>query len=218
MAKRITARLSGIFSAAILLMGLATTPAHSANLDPIKLAQDLNLLVLQGNDLVAEMSKTVLTPLTMSTQLGRLESSTATYLKNVGTVYRSIANAVDSSTLSLTNEVLVPLQTLGAISASLSSGLLVLSQSTVSLAAITGLSSLQSSMATMLRLSDDIGVMANRILEMADKILIMADNIGLMADRILATQVIQSSNLRVVTDAILQTQQNTILLIATFNL
>ena len=33
----------------------------------------------------------------------------------------------------------------------------------------------------------DIGVMANRILEMADLILVMADNIGLQADQILLT-------------------------------
>ena len=41
---------------------------------------------------------------------------------------------------------------------------------------------------TTLRLSDDIGVMADRILDMADKI-------GVMADRILKTQRIQSRNL-----------------------
>ena len=41
---------------------------------------------------------------------------------------------------------------------------------------------------TTLRLSDDIGVMADRILDMADKI-------GVMADRILETQRIQSKNL-----------------------
>ena len=47
----------------------------------------------------------------------------------------------------------------------------------------------------MLRLSDDIGIMANRILEMADKILEMADKIGEMSDRIVETQKIQSENL-----------------------
>ena len=114
--------------------------------------------------------------------------------------------------------MLVPLQTLATITASLGSGLLTLSMSTVTLASSTGLTTLDSSMTAMLRLSDDIGTMADRILEMADKILIMADNIGLMADRILATQVIQSDNLKVVVDAALQSQQNTILLIAVFKL
>lgn len=47
---------------------------------------------------------------------------------------------------------------------------------------------LKSVSSTVLRLSDDIGVMA-------DRILVMADNIGIMADRIVKTQEIQSANL-----------------------
>lgn len=218
MFKRILDRISIIFFAAILLTGLAAVPAQSATLDPVKLTQDLNTLVLQGDDLVAAMNKITLSPVTMSTQLTTLETSAAAYMKNIGTVYQTVANAVGTSTFSVTNEMLVPLQTLATITASLSSGLLTLSQSTVTLAASTSFSTLQSSMTTMLRLSDDIGVMADRILEMADKILVMANNIGLMADRIIATQVIQSVNLNVVVNAVLQSQQNTILLIATFNL
>ena len=211
-------RISIIFFAVILITGFAAVPAHSATLDPVKLTQDLNTLVLQGNDLVAAMNKIVLSPLTMSTQLTTLETSAAAYLKNVGSVYQAVAAAVGTSTFSVTNEMLVPLQTLATITASLGSGLLTLSISTVTLAPSTGLTTLDSSMTAMLRLSDDIGTMADRIVEMADKILIMADNIGLMADRILATQVIQSDNLKVVVDAALQSQQNTILLIAAFNL
>jgi hypothetical protein len=218
MNKRTLERISVIFFAVILITGLAAVPAQSATLDPVKLTQDLNTLVLQGDDLVAAMSKITLTPLTMSTQLSTIETSAAAYLKNVGTVYQTVANAVETSTFSVTNEMLVPLQTLATITASLGSGFLVLSQSTVTLASSTSLTTLQSSMAAMLRLSDDIGMMADRILEMADKILIMADNIGLMADRILATQVIQSDNLKVVVDAVLQSQQNSILLIAMFKL
>jgi len=60
----------------------------------------------------------------------------------------------------------------------------------------------------MLRLSDDIGLMADRILEMADKILIMADDIGDMADRILETQRIQGENVRLTEANILKTQDN----------
>ena len=60
----------------------------------------------------------------------------------------------------------------------------------------------------MLRLSDDIGVMADRILEMADKILVMADDIGDMADRILETQRIQSENVELTQTNIRKTQDN----------
>jgi len=86
--------------------------------------------------------------------------------------------------------------------------MLSLSETIIVLAPITSLSVLESSLMAMLRLSDDIGTMADRILEMADKILLMADNIGTMADRILATQIIQSNNLQVITDASLTTQEN----------
>ncbi len=64
----------------------------------------------------------------------------------------------------------------------------------------------------ILQLSQDIGAMADRILEMADRILIMADNIGLMADRIITTQVIQNQNIALTQSSILLTQQNMVLL------
>ncbi len=48
---------------------------------------------------------------------------------------------------------------------------------------------------SMLRLSDDIGVMADRILFTEEQIGIMADRIGEMADRILETQRIQNENI-----------------------
>jgi hypothetical protein len=84
------------------------------------------------------------------------------------------------------------------------------------LSSFTSLSTLESSLTSMLRLSDDIGVMADRILEMADQILIMADNIGIMADRILATQVIQGDNLQVIVDASLATQKNILMVFSMF--
>lgn len=67
---------------------------------------------------------------------------------------------------------------------------------------------LKSVSATVLRLSDDIGVMA-------DRILVMADNIGIMADRIVTTQEIQSANLNAsmgliqMSMGMTQTQMNT---------
>jgi hypothetical protein len=65
---------------------------------------------------------------------------------------------------------------------------------------------LKDGLTAMLQLADDIGAMADRIGEMADKILVMADNIGLMADRIIETQEIQSQNLALTQNTLLQTQ------------
>ncbi len=44
------------------------------------------------------------------------------------------------------------------------------------------------SLKSMLTLSADVGLMAERIREMGDQILLMSDNIGLQADQILVTQ------------------------------
>lgn len=74
--------------------------------------------------------------------------------------------------------------------------------------------SIKNGLVAMLQLSDDIGVMADRIGEMADNILLMADNIGLMADRILLTQQIQSQNLLLTQESILQTQTNMLTLVS----
>ena len=199
------------------MIGLAAGPAQAA-LNPTNFVEDLNQLVLDGNNLVASMESVTLTSLTMATQLTSLENSVQTYLNSVGDLYKTVSASTDNTTMSLTNEMLVPLQTLGTITASLTQSLMALSGQMVVLAPATTLTTLDASLSSMLRLSDDIGVMADRILEMSDQILIMADNIGIMADRILATQVIQSDNLVVLVDASLATQKNLLLLFSMFQL
>ncbi|MGE4580394.1 MAG: hypothetical protein AB7F21_12760 [Desulfuromonadales bacterium] len=166
----------------------------------------LNNLVLSGNTLLTSMSQITLTPFTMLSQLTALEASVNSYQDSVMTLYDTMAN--NTTTITLASESLIALQNLATLSASLTTQLLALSEAITLVAPVTSLSVLESSLMTMLRLSDDIGTMANRILEMADKILLMADNIGTMADRILATQIIQSDNLQMIVDASLTTQTN----------
>ena len=60
----------------------------------------------------------------------------------------------------------------------------------------------------MLKLSDDILKMADKIGEMADRILVIADDIGDMADRIVKTQEIQSENVALTQSNILEAQKN----------
>ena len=213
--KRFLCHVLAGFTFLIALFMLTPQPAKAA-ISSSTLTNDLEQLVLTGNNLVATLEKISLTPLTMSSQLASLETSVNNYLESVGSLYKTVAASTDNTTLSLTNEILVPLQTLAAISGSLAQGLMGLSTAMITLAPLTSLTTLNASLDSMLRLSDDIGVMADRILEMADKILIMADNIGIMADRILATQVIQSDNLKLIVDASLETQKNTLLLFSMF--
>mgnify|MGYP001822073824 CR=1 FL=1 len=143
-----------------------------------------------------------------------LETSVASYAGNVQSVAESITSA--TGTTSLNDAVLVSLQTLATVSASLAQGVMTVSSEVILIAPLVGLSALESSLYSMLSLSSDIGTMADRILEMADNILVMADNIGLMADRILATEIIQSSNLDLVVQASLETQKNTLTLFSLF--
>ncbi|MBU0681834.1 MAG: hypothetical protein KKD73_10480 [Proteobacteria bacterium] len=187
-----------------------------AALNPANFTDDLNQLVLDGNLLLASMESVTLKSLTMTSQLATLENSTQIYLNSVGDVYKMVSASKDNTTMSLTNEMLVPLQTLSTITASLTQSLGGLAGQIAVLSSFTSLSTLESSLTSMLRLSDDIGVMADRILEMSDQILIMADNIGIMADRILATQIIQGDNLQVIVDASLATQKNILMMFSMF--
>lgn len=200
--------------ASVLLISFAVSVTPAKALDSQTLTEDLDALVLEGNDLVSAVTLTNLTTFKLDSQLAALEASVDNYAANVSTVYDSVASA--SGTLTLDSEVLLSLQTLATVSASLAQQVVVLSNEVVALAPLTLLTSLEASLYSMLRLSDDIGTMSNRILEMADKILVMADNIGLMADRILATQLIQNSNIELVVAATMQTQQNTLTLFSMF--
>ncbi len=196
-----------------LMMNLSTQAM--AALDATAYTAELDALILEGNDLLVKANDTLLSSLTMGSQLADLEADVNTFMANVQASHDSVV-AASGTDLSLTSDMLVALQTLSGVTVSLANAFTGLSVQIADLAASTSLSVLDSSLRAMLRLSDDIGVMADRILEMADKILVMADNIGLMADRILATQIIQNDNIKLIVDATLTTQDNTIKLISLF--
>ncbi len=65
---------------------------------------------------------------------------------------------------------------------------------------------LYASLKSMLTLSADIGLMADRMLEMGDQILLMSDNIGLQADQILVTQQAMNVNVAATQTSILGAQ------------
>lgn len=77
---------------------------------------------------------------------------------------------------------------------------------------------LRDATSAMLRLTQDIGVMSDRIMEMTDKIIIMADNIGLMADNIVATQNLQQTNIDLTASSLLTSQNTMITLIQNMGL
>ena len=203
-----------LVAAVLVILALAawTTPARAV--EATTLTAELESLAQEGNQLLVEVSGTMLTSFNMASELETLDSSVSAYTSRVIALYESTESA--TGTLSLSDDMLISLQNLSTTSASLAQGMLALSEAVILLAPTTFTATLDSSLYAMLRLSDDIGVMANRILEMADNIMVMADNIGIMADRILATQLIQNTNIALVTEATLDTQKNSISLISLF--
>lgn len=124
-----------------------------------------------------------------------------------------VTNDSFSAPITLDDETVLLTENLFVTVASLSNQSSLLSNDVTMLQANTDASTLADGISAMLKLSSDIGEMADRIGEMADNILIMSDNIGLMADRILEMQVIQSENMILTQNSILQTQTNTLALV-----
>lgn len=197
----------------LLTLLLFAPGTAQAALNPVNFVEELNQLVLDGNQLIVTMQGVNLEPMTMNSQLTNLETSTTAYLQSVKNLYQRVSGeAAGNSTLSLTDDMLVPLQTLSTIVSTLAVSLNTLTGETALLATSTDLSTLRASLYTLLKLADDIGLLADRIVEMGDKILLMADNIGIMANQILATQLIQSDNLKYVVDIVMQSRQTILML------
>ncbi len=197
--------------ALLLLPGLAC--AHS--FDPATLETELTTILASGDTLLADIDALTLTPLTLETRLAQVENDLVALRDEIAEQYALVDAAREAGdTLSVDADLLALLQNLAAQHAALAQGILGLAEQVTTLSATTAGSVIITAAHTILRLSDDIGTMADRILEMADKILVMADNIGIMADRILATQIIQNSNIALVVDTTLQSQRNAITLIS----
>jgi len=169
---------------------------------------DLSLAKLKadGDLLVAQLSAIVLNPLTMKTQLKTAASNVRTYLDKVKSAQATILDQSMHSTSYISTASLINQQN---ITIMLSTMATVIDGYTVminSLQTITSRQSLGDSLKSMLQMSADIGLMANRILEMGDVVLAMSDNIGMVADQVLAAQQIQNTNIATTQVSVLATQ------------
>jgi len=188
---------------------------NSGSSQPSQLSIDLDGLITQGNALNLQLSAITLNLENNCAELQNAIRSVEDYTLAITAVSDALAAPLTLDVTSVT--ALDTLSTLSTLSASIASTLPILSGDVSALALGTELPDIQAAIDTMLALSDDIGVMADRILEMADLILVMADNIGLMADRILLTQQIQSTNLLLTQSFILNTQANMVVLSVTID-
>jgi len=173
----------------------------------------LGQLVLDGQLLAARMAAVVLNPLTMKIQLSTVATDVHTFLDKVKAAQATMVLDSGSSTTYLNTTPLLNLGNLSTMLTSLASALNGYVLAIDSLDAITSSTTLSASLKNMLQMSADIGIMANRILEMGDLTLAMADNIGMTADQILITQQLQNVNVATTQASILAAQKLAIAII-----
>lgn len=184
----------------------------STKVSASQLSSDLSALVIQGQAIDTQLAGVSLTTDNSCSELKLASTSIADWLAAIDSVYNGMTTPLSVDEASLTS-----LDDLSNLSVTIAGRIYGFSQDLNSIAAVAELIEYDASLAAILRLSDDIGSMANRIGEMADRILVMADNIGLMAARILVTQQLQSANLITTQNSILATQQNAIILSQTIS-
>lgn len=184
-----------------LMLFMFSLPARAA------LTADLQSLVADLNVLNTQLAAISVEGRSSCSQLGTLNTSVEDYTASLKMLTSQI-----SAPLSLTTDDMTSLDDLSNLSRNMANEAVRLSWEMRDIADIQELIEYRSGLSAMLWLSDDIGAMADRILEMANRILLMADNIGTMADRILITQTLQNSNIALTQAALLTTMNNMVLL------
>ena len=197
---------TGLLIRAVLLLPLWFGTVHAA------LTDSLQGLVGQGSALDANLSAFSFASGDSCSQLGTLNTSVEDYIRSIEAVSAQL-----SAPLSLTQEDLTSLDDLSALARSMAQQSLRLAQEIDSIDDAAELFEYRAGLSAVLRLSGDIGTMADRILEMADRILLMADNIGAMADKIVYTITLQSANMAFIQSAMLTTQENMVRLNASLS-
>jgi len=191
---------------ALFLLSVFSSTAQAS------LANDLQGLLSEANGVNAQLASTNLTADNMCSELHSINTAFDSLISATEAVNGSL-----SAPLSVDADSLQALDDLSAVLLSMAGNSGKMSVDLGMLNSVTDMLAISNTMSAMLQLSNDIGTMADRILEMADKILIMADNIGLMADRIITTQQIQSDNLALTQASILTTQQNLLAMVSVIN-
>jgi hypothetical protein len=164
-------------------------------------------LVIDGQLLAARMAAVLLNPWTMAKQLKTVATDVHNFLNEVTTTLAPVMEQTTTSTMYINQTSLTSLANMSIMLTALSTAVDGYVIAINGLKAITSATTLADSLKSMLQMSADIGVMANRILEMGDQILAMADNIGMEADQILVTQEVQSANVATVQASILAAQE-----------
>ncbi len=177
---------------------------------------DLQLanLITEGGLLAARMETVMLSPWSMGWQLQSVASDVRAFLGEVQTLHDTVAGDNRANTAYVSHDALIQLGNLSLMLTSLATAVDGYVIAIEGLQAITSTPTLRDALGSMLQLSGDIGLMANRVLEIADQILVMSDNIGLQADQILLTQEAMNLNVVATQTSILGAQEMAVGLIA----
>ena len=178
----------------------------------------LGLIMNDSNALAESMANITLTNTNMSSELENLAATTSATLVKVTDLMTWMMSESAKASNYINADTLTALGDLTTIHKALGTSLETYANTINSIAPLTDTVILSDATSAMLRLTKDIGVMSDRIMEMADKIFIMADNIGLMADEIVATQNIQMANVTLTQSSIVTTQNMMITIIKNFGL
>ncbi len=190
----------------------------SASFDTTPFNLLLRALAMTGNRIREQLDNTPLNSLNLSSELASAEGLVQAFQQDVISLVAS-ANATSASASSYIDaDTLALLGDLSTINAALSLSLLHYSDMLTALAPDLASAELNDALYSMLRLSADIGLMGNRIVEMGDRIFVMADNIGIMADRIVTTQTLQQDNLVLTQSNLTRAQNSSVALFAAFGL
>lgn len=189
-----------------LLTTLDNMVQLSGSLSSIGYNSSLGLLNDESQSLVDDMSNVVLTETNMATELAALEVTTSQVLGRAVDIQAQMMVDSQSASHYINGDTLTLLGDLSGIHKSLAAALENYAATIEELAPMTDNAVLRDATASMLRLSEDIGLMSDRIMEMSDKIIVMADNIGLMSGRIVETQTIQQGNVVLTERSILSAQ------------
>jgi len=203
---------------AAILVTQQNMVALSDSLSSIGYNLSLGLLNEETQLLATNMANTVLTETNMASELTALELNTTAVLNQTVNLYTLAMQNSQSASHYINGDTLTLLGDLSNIHKALAVSLETYANAVNALAPVTDNIILSDATAAMLRLAQDIGIMADRIMEMSDKIIVMADNIGVMSERIVDTQNIQQTNIELTQSSVLTAQNVTITVIKNMGL
>ena len=168
--------------------------------------------------LLNQMNAVVLDEFNMASQLASIETATTSVLTQTVNAYVWATQNSQIASHYINGDTLTLLGDLSVIHSALGTALQNYANAINTLSPVTDNLILSDATATMLRLTKDISMMSDRIMEMTDKIIVMSDNIGVMSDRIVETQNLQQTNIDLTVNSVLTAQNVTISVIQNMGL